>query len=387
MERSAKILFKDQSAGILTEMPNGGTRFVYNPEWQQDIACSLPVTRREHEWPHGLHPFFQHLGPEGWLREKQARVAHIQEENDLGLLLNYGADCIGAVSVRPVEDSPHPAPITEATANPGRTLSGVQKKLLVTRVDCAFQPAGATGDASYIAKFNSPNIDTMVRNELLSLRWITKILGKNEVNECCIKHVAALDEMALIVTRFDRGAGGEKWRLEDFAQILNRPRGRDYDGKYQGDYEEIAGAISQYSARPVIDLDKFFRRLIAFVVIGNCDAHLKNFSLLERPEGLRLSPVYDVLNTALYPDLSQSLALNIEGQKRPIDEVDRACLQNFGRAIGLTNAAIDLAFADMRKNIAGAEAIITPPDAEGPDGFISRFKEGVDRRCVTIWGG
>jgi HipA-like protein len=98
--RKAEILFKDEVAGTFEETAGGGTRFVYGADWKTPIACCLRVLRREHEWPRGVHPFFQQLGPEGWLREEQARVAHIDEEDDFGLLLRYGADCIGAVGFR-----------------------------------------------------------------------------------------------------------------------------------------------------------------------------------------------------------------------------------------------------------------------------------------------
>jgi len=84
--RSGEVFFKDTVVGTLAETAGGGTRFTYAPEWKESIACCLPVERREHEWSQGLHPFFQHLGPEGWLRERQARVAHIAEEDDFGLL-------------------------------------------------------------------------------------------------------------------------------------------------------------------------------------------------------------------------------------------------------------------------------------------------------------
>src|SRR4051794_2855769 len=122
--RSAEILFKDQPAGTLEETVTGGTRFTYNPDWKTNIACCFPTSRREHEWQQGVHPFFQHLGPEGWLRQQQAHVAHIQEQDDFGLLLRFGADCIGAVSVRGKADATQPLPpVKEATANPGRTVS------------------------------------------------------------------------------------------------------------------------------------------------------------------------------------------------------------------------------------------------------------------------
>jgi len=131
--REAEVRFKDQRAGLLTETAAGGSRFVYDPDWGHDIACCFPVSRREHEWATGLHPFFQHLAPEGWLREQQARSGHAVEEDDLGLLLLYGADCIGAVSVLPADGKQPDIKVTEATANPGRTVSGVQRKLLVAK--------------------------------------------------------------------------------------------------------------------------------------------------------------------------------------------------------------------------------------------------------------
>ena len=112
--RKVDVLFKDQPAGTLEETANGGSRFIYAPKWQTEIACAFPITEREHEWPRGLHPFFEGLGPEGWLREKQARSAHINEEDDFGLLLRYGADCIGAVGLRPqAADAQKLVPVTE----------------------------------------------------------------------------------------------------------------------------------------------------------------------------------------------------------------------------------------------------------------------------------
>ena len=73
------------------------------------------------------------------------------------------------------------------------------------------------------------------------------------------------NETALIVTRFDRTKDGSKLRLEDFAQILNKPRGRDFSGKYEAAYEDVAAAIKEHSVRAEIDLAKFFRRLVVFV--------------------------------------------------------------------------------------------------------------------------
>ncbi len=384
--RSAEIWFKDAYAGTLIETATGGTRFTYNQTWTEDIACCFPITRREHEWGQGLHPFFQHLGAEGRLREQQARAAHTGENDGLGLLLRYGADCIGAVSILPTAK---PSPAREATeeiSNPGRTISGVQKKCLVIRDSATgeFKPAPASGPAPYIAKFNSADIPTLVRNEALSLRWIASVLGKDEVNEFTLDDISIINETALVVTRFDRGKSGEKLRLEDCTQILCKPEGRDYAGKYDAAYEDIATIISQHSVRPAIDLARFYRRLITFALIGNCDGHLKNFSLLETPIGLRLSPVYDVVNTAIYPNYDRHLALSIGGRKIQFDETNRSLFLDFGKEIGLSDKTIEQIFVDLKRQVSKAALIIKPPVAEDPDGFGNRFEEIVRYACCRI---
>jgi serine/threonine-protein kinase HipA len=382
--RAAEILFKDVVAGTLEETASGGTRFIYGANWQTPIACCLPVERREHEWEFGLHPFFQHLGPEGWLRHRQARVAHIAEEDDFGLLLRYGADCIGAVGVRSAVPLANVEPINEASANPGRTISGVQRKLLVVKKKDAFYPADPTGPAPYIAKFNSEDIPTLVRNEALSLRWAAAVLGASEVTTFALGQVAALNEIALIITRFDRTKDGKKLRLEDFAQILRKPRGQDYGGKYNASYEDVAEVIKTYSARPEIDLARFFSRLILFTLIGNSDGHLKNFSLLETPTGLRLSPLYDVVNTALYERYDQTLALLIDGKEVQLEAVSRPLLEDFGRRIGLPERAIKQTFTDLRSKVRKAAIVLQPPAGEGPDGFVTCFGEIVSGACLRI---
>lgn len=423
--RSADVLFKDVFAGTLTETVEGGTRFTYAPTWAGgSIACCFPSTRRDHEWSYGLHPFFQHLGPEGWLREQQARSAHIVEEDDLGLLLRYGADCIGAVSIRSKEKDRLTRESTEAPTSPGRTVSGVQKKLLVIRESIKrgrgdlredrpndtngdthgdisgsiqwgvnksanageFRPALATGPAPYIAKFNSSSIPTLVRNEALSLRWITSILGQNEVNAFVVSSIPLLDEIALVVTRFDRDRTGKKLRLEDCAQILSKPKGQNYAGKYDAAYEDIAAIIVKHSARPAIDLARFYKRLIAFVLVGNCDGHLKNFSLLETPVGLRLSPAYDVVNTAIYPRYDQHLALSIGGRRIHRDQATRALFLDFGQGIGLSPKTMEQILIDLKRQVRKAAPLIRPPDAEDPDGFMTRFEESVRNACFKILG-
>ena len=208
------------------------------------------------------------------------------------------------------------------------------------------------------------------------------MLGKGEVNEFALGQVG--DDTALVVTRFDREKDGAKLRLEDFAQVLVKPRGADYAGKYDSDYVAVAAVIKEHSSRAVIDLARFYQRLIAFALIGNCDAHLKNFSLLETKTGLRLSPVYDVLNTAFYDQYSKEFGLRLLGEKRHIESLNEEIFREFGGSIGLPKSAIDQTFETLRRQVKKAAPTIVPPAGEGADGFVTRFAEIVRNQCLRI---
>lgn len=377
--RHAIVTYKGKRAGLLSEV-GPDTRFVYDAGWTQDIACTLPSTTREHFWRNGLIPFFEHLGPEGWLRGRQARAGGTPDQDDFGLLLNYGADCIGAVGIVP-EDGTHVHPIPDAdpveaaATAPGRTLSGVQKKWLY-RKEQRFEPAIRAGDpATHIAKFNRADQPALVQNEDLSLRLAREVLGKEEVTAAAIGTVRGEDGVALIVERFDR-LGDVRLRLEDFAQILGRPRGREFDGKYNSSYEEAAAVITRHSSRALIDLGRFFRLVVFNLVIGNADAHLKNFSLLERDGGLRLSPAYDLLNTIVYPHYERHTALAIDGEKRAFEEVHRDLIVALGVSIGLPRRAVDGALQQVAKRLAGARTLDLPPHAQ-PNDFRIQYRDVV----------
>jgi len=372
---------------LLSEI-SSDSQFTYAGGWSTDIACALPATRRDHVYRGGLIPFFQHLGPEGWLRGLQARAGGASDQDDFGILLQYGADCIGAVGVLPADGI---APVhnvegsvtEEAAVTASRTVSGVQRKLLAWHDGSGYRPSVEAGDpATYIAKFNHNDEPTLVQNENLSLTLAREILGEAEITRARPAVIAGIEGLALLVERFDRD-GEERLRLEDFAQILGKPRGAEFGGKYDSSYEEAASAITAYSARPRLDLDRYFRLVVFNFALGNADAHLKNFSLLEKPEGLRLSPAYDLLNSLLYP-FSRETALAIGGKKREFDTLSRAVLETFGQEIGLPKAAVDLALADLAKRLGDPKTLrFGTPVAESD--FRARFKQGVEENSRRIF--
>ena len=268
------------------------------------------------------------------------------------------------------------------------TLAYLLFRLADTFEDAAVWPRARRAEAltDLLALLADTPVAPRARATELSLRWSAAVLGAKEVNTFELGQVSVVNDIALVVRRFDRGAKGEKLRLEDFAQILCKPRGRDYGGKYDGAYEDVAAIIRQHSARPAIDLARFFRRLIVFALVGNCDAHLKNFSLLEAREGLRLSPAYDILNTVIYDGYDQELALSIGGRKVHFDSIDGEVFRAFGKDVGLQDRAIQQIFADLRRLVKKAARVIHPPDAEAPDGFVNRYAEIVSNACLRILG-
>jgi serine/threonine-protein kinase HipA len=125
--------------------------------------------------------------------------------------------------------------------------------------------------------------------------------------------------LAYITKRIDRSKNG-KLHMEDMCQLTDRLT----EHKYKGSYDQICKAILKYSSNPVLDVVNFFEQLVFSFLTGNADMHLKNFSLIKKPEvGWTLSPAYDLVPTALVVEGdTEEMALNLNGKKRKIKMSD-----------------------------------------------------------------
>jgi serine/threonine-protein kinase HipA len=132
---------------------------------------------------------------------------------------------------------------------------------------------------------------------------------------------------AYIVRRFDRSKDGGKLRCEDFTQILGE------DDKYSGSMEQIGKKIRELSSVPGLDVQLFLERALLNYLLGNGDAHLKNFSLLETDEGgLRLSPAYDIVCSKAVIPRETDCALTVNGKHNKIGRKD---FEQLGDALGI----------------------------------------------------
>ena len=106
--RKAQVLYKDRLAGILIETDEGEYTFAYEKEYvikypDHFLTFTMPVTAKEYK-SNRLFPFFEGLIPEGWLLEIASKSWKINKNDRMGLLLACCQNCIGAVSILPIED-------------------------------------------------------------------------------------------------------------------------------------------------------------------------------------------------------------------------------------------------------------------------------------------
>src|SRR4051795_12433025 len=100
----------------------------------------------------------------------------------------------------------------------------------------------------------------------------------------------------------------------------------------------IALLRGQPSSRIALDVNAFVRAVLTSFLLGNSDAHGKNFSLLYDPAGgVRLAPLYDVVSTAIYDGLTPRLAMAIGGEADP-SQVDLLSWERLGAECGLGGA-------------------------------------------------
>jgi serine/threonine-protein kinase HipA len=243
----------------------------------------------------------------------------------------YHAACLRRLfgtSVLPVVEFSHAEVLSKAREMAGRmSISGVQPKLSLSRKRSRL--LAVTSGGQFILKPQTERFPMLPENENLCML----IAGRMEVEVAPHGLFELRDgSPAYIVRRFDRTGDGRKLRCEDFTQIL------DEDDKYAGSLERIGKKIRELSSVPGLDQQLFFERVLLNFLLGNGDAHLKNFSLLEMGDGgLRLSPAYDlVCSKAVIPNEADA-ALTLNGKS---DRLRLGDFRTFGETLKIPAKAL-----------------------------------------------
>lgn len=275
-----------------------------------------------------LPPFFAGLLPEGTLRRRLAATRKDPRDmDDFGVLAAAGEDLPGAVQVLPANLDKLTATarafgvtggadnleigVPEQAAEGAASLSGVQDKLALSNARdgkrYCMPVKGTLSDL--IAKLPLAHDDTQVFNEYACMQ-LAALAGVN-VAQCRpvpMREMTGRPELVealggdthfLAVDRFDRGPGGAV-HMEDACQLLRLMPAQKYAGRDH--FVRLVQVLNRFSTRGIEDVRQFFIRQAVNTLIGNSDAHLKNFSVLYH-NGLmpELSPAYDIVCVAALP--------------------------------------------------------------------------------------
>ena len=332
------VYLYDKLVGRLHRRDNV-TRFVFDECYWDDPNRAVLGLRFEED-PHARHhsnmrlpTWFSNLLPEGRLREWIAQARRTSIEREMELLAQVGHDLPGAVRVLP-SDSMIPVEVDDGSDSNDRrgktseslwsfSLAGVGLKFsMLAKKDRLTIPARGEG-GDWIVKLPDSIYPEVPRNEL-AMMTLAKAVGI-DVPEARLVHrdqVESLPERiwsgsecyAYAVKRFDRGLRRELIHIEDMAQV----RGFYPDAKYLGSFDTVAALLYRY--RDIEALREFVRRLAFNIIIGNGDAHLKNWSIIYRdPRIPTLSPAYDLVATFIYrpaSEGSEEMALRLGRSKR-----------------------------------------------------------------------
>lgn len=284
------------------------------------------VVRNDGKWP----VFFQNLLPEGHNRDRLALERHCVVEDEFELLAAAGHDLMGALEVEPVPadegvpdsvrlwhtslglDVLEPGfvefPVEDAAAIPGvvTKFSAIHdgRRYIVRR-------QGQAG--SFILKLPSTRHPDLVLNEFLGFEMLRALGLECAHAEVISREEAELPEVVpfddiLAVKRFDRGPGNTRVHMEEFAQVLGYAPRHKYGKGVGQDLVTMLQVLDRFSAQPVKDVPELLNRFVAFIALGNTDAHLKNWALIYPDEHVpQLSPLYDPVSvTSLFSQVSKA---------------------------------------------------------------------------------
>ena len=338
MMEQLDVYLCNHPVGTLTRSDTGDLSFQYLPDYLDSNAIPLSSTLPLDPTPfkeRDIAAFFSNLLPDESARRKIADILHLTPEDTFGLLRLIGGDCAGAVAFyepgkspatvaqptyRELSTSEAAALLSDLSNRPlgigddfrGISGAGAQDKLIACLRDGKILlPLNGT-PSTHIIKPGIDRFPESVFNEWFCMR-LSKACGFDTA-DCDIFEVDGTPYY--VTTRYDREtADGTTKRLhqEDFCQLLKcRPEIKYQD---QGGPSIVdCTRVLQGLRLPASDIMSFIDRVVFNFLIGNGDAHGKNFSVLYRTRAPRLAPVYDALCTTVYPAIAKKMAMKFDGK-------------------------------------------------------------------------
>ena len=412
MARALDVYLHRELVGHLIQDDGGQMVFDYAESWLQwpsatPLSHSLPL-RPERFMRKECRGYFAGVLPEESKREIIARNLGISERNDYAMLERIGGECAGAVTFIPSGET-LPAPDDHYRALTSHELAGILKEL-------PRRPllAGETGIRLSLAGAQD-KIAVRVEGEAISLPLggapsthilkpaVERFAGVVFNEAYCMRLAAAVglpvanaeirrveDVEYLLVERYDRmrrqspdGAALERLHQEDFCQALGIVSENKYQKEGGPSLKQCFALLREVSSAPVLDLARLLDAVVFNFLVGNNDAHGKNFSLLYRGAGAvsletRLAPLYYVVSTRYYPELTSELAMKIGGEYSS-DRVSKTNFEQLAEDAGLTKPLVRSRVPEL------AEAVLSKLDKTGIDHPVSEaLAAQIRARCDAI---
>ena len=349
--RVLKILLGDVPVGHLTGFQDGKSLFAFDDSYI-DLGPGRPTLSLSFNTPGDeeaterklreiyssrmkLPPFFSNLLPEGVLREYMVKRLKIHHDHEFEILMALGASLPGAVRALPADELPQAA----INYRPGTThaaadetpikfsLGGSQLKFSMIERGGRFTLED--GNEEWIVKPPHPSHPNVPANEYTMIRLAaaagiqTPEVKLVKLDDVDLGGLAGLsipqrETWAYAIKRYDRTAEG-RVHVEDFAQVFNIHADQEYKAT---NYDTLGRLIFDLFPNRFEQLAEFVRRLVVNILVGNGDAHLKNWSVIYRDKVTpQLAPAYDLVSTIPYV-ANDTLALKLAGERRftSIDE-------------------------------------------------------------------
>jgi serine/threonine-protein kinase HipA len=413
MARTLDIYLHNNLAGHLVQDDGGGMAFDYVETWLNKpgatpLSQSLPLRTKRFK-RNDCRGFFAGVLPDEAKREIIARNLGISARNDYAMLERIGGECAGAVTFIPAEQGPPQRnysyrklsteelaailkelpkrPLLAGEEGIRLSLAGAQDKIAV-RVEngevCL--PLGGA-PSTHILKPAVERFDGVVFNEALCM----KLASETGLPAASVETISVNGIDCLLVERYDRihkqGPGAEtvleRLHQEDFCQALGIVPEHKYQKEGGPSLKQCFRLLREASSAPVIDLVRLLEAVIYNYLVGNNDAHGKNFSLLYRGVGTanldtRLAPLYDVVNTLYYPELSRDMAMKI-GSEYSSENVAARNFEQLAEEAGLGKPLVRSRVAEIAERVVAglAKVDVAHPVAEKVAGLIRRRSEKV----------
>ena len=353
MTKELSVRLHGVQVGVL-RLVNGKMEFTYDENAQKPISLSLPLQKEPFK-EKVCRAFFGGLLPENPnMRELLAKKYNINVNDDFKLLKEIGRDCAGALSFHEMtepqksyqmlkiegsilSDEELTKYLRELPYRPylGKRLSlaGAQEKTAVCVINGKIALPNDDIPTTHIIKTALPKYVQSIQNEYICMK-VAKEIGL-EVAEVEIRKVGEIE--FLLVERFDRKYSNnlecERILQEDFAQSLGI-QARD---KYKVTFKDCLKVLNK-TATPANSKLRFVRQVIFNYLIGNTDAHAKNFSVYLTNDGITLTPAYDLLCSSIY-DCDQRIAMKI-GKARYYSDVTEKDWEIFAQDLDISHKLV-----------------------------------------------